>query len=103
MRRISPLEYMNEIAVQLRAHERSVGGGTSTRWIPREEMQQLELHPRWRDEAPDSGTMAEYLIRIGRAVGLHVSEDYGSGDLRCRLTRDDDDEATIMWPGQRKG
>lgn len=102
MRGINPLSYMHGIAVQLRAHERRVGGGTSARWIPREEVQQLELHPRWRDEAPDSGTIAEYLIRMGRAVGLHVSEDFGSGDLRCRLTRDAEDEATIAWSGQRK-
>lgn len=101
MRGIDPFRYLRGIVVELRDHERQVGGGTNLRWIPRAEMQQLELHPRWREEAPDSGTIAEYLIRMGRAVGLHITDVVESGDLRCRLTRNADDEATIVWPGKR--
>lgn len=100
MRGIDPLNYMLGIAAKLRKHEASAGASAAYH-ATQNELAELDVHPRWRDEAPDSGTPDEYLIRLARAAGVHATQDHFSGGLRCRLTRDADDEDTIAWPGRR--
>ena len=92
------LHHMIKLQHWLHSHERATGKPAAY-WSTQQELSLLYLHPRWREEAPDSGTFTEYAIRIARAVGLHASDD-GMGGLHIRRTTGPIDEETITWPGR---
>jgi hypothetical protein len=80
MRGVNPTSYMHGVQTKLWTMEKKTGKPAAYR-SSHAEMQQLEMHPRWRDEAPDSGTAEEYFIRLARAFGLYAEADPMSGGL----------------------
>lgn len=93
-------DFMQLMSNNLWRHEQETGKPASYRAVA-DELRVIELHPRWREEAPDSGTTEEYFIRMARAFGLHASPDPMSGGLFFRRTTGVIDEAKITWPGKR--
>ena len=73
--------------------------GSAVKWSE-QRLMDLDWPPHWREEAPDSGTREEYLIRYARSAGVHATADALRGGLLCRLTKDAKDEAAITWPGK---
>lgn len=96
-----PLQFFAIAARRLRDHAEKHGDAAVQWRVSDLWKDQLSIHPRWKEEAPDSGTAEEYLIRVARAVGVNARYDPLTDILRCRLTENADDEAAIMWPGKR--
>ena len=94
------LQFFAWTAARLRQHEKEHGKDAAIKYS-QTRLMDLDWHPHWRDEAPDSGTREEFLIRYARAAGVHATADAFMGGLRCRLTKNADDEATITWPGKK--
>jgi hypothetical protein len=52
------LQFFAWTAVRLRRHEKEIGKDAAVKYSD-DQLMDLDWHPRWRNEAPDSGTLAQ--------------------------------------------
>lgn len=82
--------YFADLADQLRA-----AGRHENHYLSQRDFHLFRWPWSWRKGEDNE---IEHLIRHARSVGIHASYEVVTGGLRCRLTRDAADEATITWP-----